>query len=66
MTEELAKAKQLAIAFATEFAYYRTIPNSSNMDVPSMAYEYVEHKFDDWIVEHEKNPSCAVNPFKTV
>lgn len=47
MTEELAKAKQLAIAFATEFAYYRTIPNSSNMDVPSMAYEYVEHKFDE-------------------
>lgn len=63
MTPEQASQKQMAIAFAAEFAYYKANPET-RMDVPSMVYENAEKAFNNWIERHNENPSYAVNPFQ--
>ena len=39
--------RQEAIAFAAEMVY-RALNPKSKMDVPSMAYEMMERKYDKW------------------
>lgn len=57
------QAKKIAIKFAAEFVYYKANPETKK-DVPPVVYENVKMAYEEWITEHEKNPTKPYNPFQ--
>lgn len=47
-----AHARDRAIMFAAEYAYYKANPNTK-MDVPSIVYEDAERAYDRWLANQE-------------
>lgn len=47
-----AHARDRAIMFAAEYAYYKANPDTK-MDVPSIVYEDAEKAYDRWVAQQD-------------